>query len=62
MEIYVYGVDLNNGRGFESFKDARMTLDYNKLPWGSKWNINSKIYELTNVFNKPFYNEVENEK
>ena len=52
----VFGWDLNNGRGFITFKEAKMTWDEN-VPWGSRWLINFRVYEVVDIMGKPYFNE-----
>ena len=58
MREAVVGWDLNNGRGFESFKEAKMT-------WGAKpsfgwlYKINGVVYEVIECFGKGTFIEFE---
>ena len=46
MRDAVIGWDLNNGRGFESFKEAKKTWTDNP-PYGHIYKINGEVYIVT---------------
>ena len=49
---FVYGSDLNGGWGYESFKEAKSTWDWRRIPYGSLWRIAGETYRLSNCFNR----------
>ena len=53
-QFEVYGIDLDCGRGFDSFRDAKATWT-EKVPWGSRWRINFQTYEVISLLGKPFF-------
>lgn len=52
----VYGFDLDNGRGFESIEDVKDTWN-DKVPYGRKYKIQGKIFEVIKILEKPFFRE-----
>lgn len=57
---FIFGYDLNDGNGFGSFEEAKLTLDFERIPYQSLWLINNKTYRLVKILGKPvfdFYTE-----
>ena len=60
MRDYIFGWDLREHAGFDSFSDALETLDRNRIPYGSLWLVRGEVYRLVKVLGKPvfdFYTE-----
>lgn len=54
------GDELNDGRGFESFKNAEMILTNKPSEWPSRMRINGVDYEPTAIFrNKVWFRRIE---
>ena len=55
----VYGWDLNGGKGFKDFAEARDTLDFDNIPRGSLWKVNGIVYRLDTLVHKPWWRKWE---
>jgi hypothetical protein len=55
LRDYIFGWDLRNHAGFESFTDALSTLDYRRIPYGSLWLIRGEVFRLVKVQKKPVF-------
>ena len=58
MRDAVIGWDLNNGRGFESFKEAKLTWA-DKPPFGELYKIDGDVYQVCEVFGKGNFIDIE---
>ena|GEM_PF-6568177 len=57
----VRGWDLNNGRGFKNYREAKDTLDPDNIEYGSLWKIDGEVFKLKKMFNRPVFGFIEEE-
>lgn len=55
MRDAVIGWDLNNGRGFNDFAEAKLTWDYDNPPYRMLFKVRGEVYQVIKVLGKPVF-------